>query len=187
MLWGQRRWRLAFAHDEMYGLGRRALRLLRLASLLLGGCCGWRWLAAVAGAGAGHSAGYWMLSDVGVHAVCGAVAEQGWRVRCCNFALHKCYAKRGDFADAHCIMFLQNAQGIGDVFIVDHEFDKVDWVDLVCRHGFSIMRLALKVKGLLGNLRFGDGGVGGAGGAVGGALAGGIQQWPAASGGRREP
>jgi len=146
-----------------------------------------RWLAEVAGAGHDASAGYWMLSDVGIYATVGAVAEQGWRVRCCNFALHKCYAKRGDFADAHCIMFLQNAQGIGDVFIVDHEFDKVNWVDLVIHHGFSITRLALKVKGLPGNLRFGDGGVGGAGGAVGGALAGGIQQWPAASSGRCEP
>ena len=95
-----------------------------------------------------------MLSDVGIYATVGAVAEQGWRVRCCNFALYKCYAKRRDFADAHCIMFLQNAQGIGDVFIVDHEFDKVNWVDLVCHHGVSITRPVPIVNRPRGNLRF---------------------------------
>jgi len=64
-------------------------------SLLTGGC--WRWPAVVVGAGAVAGvvagAGYWMLSDVGIYATVGAVVEQGWRVRCCNFALQQRHAE----------------------------------------------------------------------------------------------
>ena len=93
ILW-TRTMEIGFAQDKVYGLGRRALRLLRRAVAFDGGeCCGRRW-PALAGAGHNASASYcWMLSDVGIHAGFGASVKQSWRVARMRFALQQRHAE----------------------------------------------------------------------------------------------